>query len=381
MKTKVLIFTGYFTPSIKAGGPVQSIKNLVDNLSNEIDFYIVTSDRDLGDETPFSNLETEKWISKENSNIYYSNVSNLNFHTIKKIISIINPDYLYLNSLFSKKFSIQLILMKKIRMIDNIPIVITPRGELSKGALSLKSLKKRLYLFLSKCFHLYDSVTWQATTYSEKQDILKVFKKAKEVKIANNLTENYNQVSFEKNVIKEPGELKLIFLSRIHPTKNLKKCLELLNYVNGKVVFNIYGPIEDDKYWSECLDLINNLNSQIFVNWYGPVEHTDIMEKMNNNHVFILPTLGENYGHVISEALIGGCPVIISDQTPWRKLEDIGVGWDIELYNKRKYISSLQYCIDMNQDEYNQISKQAFDYAKMSSNSPEDIKRHVSLFT
>jgi hypothetical protein len=41
--------------------------------------------------------------------------------------------------------------------------------------------------------------------------------------------------------------------------------------------------------------------------------------------LFLFPTLGENYGHVISEALASGCPVVISDQTPWRNLEAEGI--------------------------------------------------------
>src|SRR3546814_17574361 len=38
--------------------------------------------------------------------------------------------------------------------------------------------------------------------------------------------------------------------------------------------------------------------------------------------------LGENYGHVIAEALEAGLRLLISDQTPWRGLAEAGVGHD-----------------------------------------------------
>ena len=53
-----------------------------------------------------------------------------------------------------------------------------------------------------------------------------------------------------------------------------------------------------------------------------PVERTTCM---------ILPTLGENFGHVIVEAWTAGCPVLVSDRTPWRQLASHGVGWDVAL--------------------------------------------------
>ena len=52
-KIRILIFIDWFLPAYKAGGPIRSIANLVDNLHADFDFYIVTGDRDLGDKNPF----------------------------------------------------------------------------------------------------------------------------------------------------------------------------------------------------------------------------------------------------------------------------------------------------------------------------------------
>lgn len=59
----------------------------------------------------------------------------------------------------------------------------------------------------------------------------------------------------------------------------------------------------------------------------GNVESEQVVETLKKHHVFLLPTLDENYGHVIQEALSAGCPCILSDQTPWQDWEKNGVGY------------------------------------------------------
>ena len=51
-----------------------------------------------------------------------------------------------------------------------------------------------------------------------------------------------------------------------------------------------------------------------------------VIETFSKYDVFLFPTKGENYGHVIFEALAGGCIPIISDQTPWNDIEQAGCG-------------------------------------------------------
>ena len=69
-----------------------------------------------------------------------------------------------------------------------------------------------------------------------------------------------------------------------------------------------------------------------------------------------MPTLGENYGHAIFEAMTTGVPVMISDQTPWRNLEQMKVGWDIPLQMKDKFREAITQAAGWNQEEYDEWS-------------------------
>jgi glycosyltransferase involved in cell wall biosynthesis len=380
MKKCVLIFADYYIPSVKAGGPVQSIKNLVDNLSNKVDFYIVTGDRDIGDKEPFENIKVDEWIRRGDSNVLYTDISTLTWRKTANIINNINYDVVYLNSFFSYKFSIVPLLLSKTNQISKKPIIIAPRGQFSKGALGLKNRKKKFYLRVMKAFGLYNNIIWHATAAPEEKDIKVVFDNAKKIIVANNLTKNYQELKNTKKIEKVKGKLEIIFISRVHPKKNLKKAIEFLNEVNGEIIFNIYGPIEDELYWSECERTIACLPKNIIVSYKGILDNDNVINIFKSHHVFLFPTLGENYGHVISEALIGGCPVIISDQTPWRDLEELQVGWDINLTNEKKFIEVLQNLVNMDSKNYDEISKKAFEFGKQKSNKKVDIEKNYNLF-
>lgn len=381
MKKKILILNSYYLPGVKGGGPIQSIKNLVDNFSDKFDFYIITSDRDLGDYKPYENIEIREWVDNGNAKICYINKEKISLRYYLDIINGINYDIIYLNSFFSLKHSIIPIILKKIHKINDKPIIIAPRGEFSNGALGLKSIKKKIYIRMSKIFKLYDGVKWHATTDLEKCDIQKIFGNNTRVRIAANLTANYKNLKYDKNIKKNPGELKLVYVSRIHPMKNLLQTLKILNKVEGRVEFNIYGPIEDVRYWEQCEKVINDMPSNIIVKYNGLIPNERLSSMYKEQHVFLLLTLGENFGHAIAEALIGGCPVVISDRTPWKNLEVYNVGWDLALENEKVILDTINFLANLDDDQYQILSRNAFEFSKEKSNNVKELSTYVELFS
>ena len=380
MKKKVLIMAGYYLPSVKGGGPIQSIRNLVDNFSDTIEFYIVAADRDLGDEKPFNNVIVDKWTKAEKALLYYTDMSLFNWRKLKVIIEDLDCDVLYLNSFFAFKDSIMPILLNKLSIISNIKIILAPRGQFSRGALGLKSWKKKVFIKVAKLINLYDDIDWHATTELEEKDIESVFGRDMKIHIANNLTPNYNNFRFEKSLIKYTGELKLVYIARIHPMKNLLQTLEILKKIKGNIEFSIYGPIEDKLYWDKCKNVIGNMGGNIKVNYFGQIANEKVNDVYKKHHVAILMTLGENFGHSIVEALIGGCPVIISDRTPWKNLEECNAGYDISLENEVEFITAIEHYIEMNNHDYQIVSMSAFDYAVANSNTDENINSYLKIF-
>lgn len=374
---KILIISPTFLPGYKGGGPVQSVKNIIENLNSEFQFYVFTSDRDKGDKEPYTGIKTEQWIDKGNYHILYTEKKSM--MKLKKCIQELEPDIIYLNSFFSWRDSIQIVILKKIFSIYS-KIIIAPRGEFDPGALKIKSLKKKIFIFLFKLFKFEKNLFWHATSEIEKENIMKTIPKVKDIKVANNLTSDYNQISF-KSRKKNEGIVKFVFVSRITEKKNLLMSLTLLSKIDiGNIEFKIYGPIENHDYWGKCEEIINQMPNNVKVDYLGEVSHTEISAVFSENHFFLFPTFGENYGHVISESLISGCPVIISKETPWIDLDKQAVGWDIELTDEEKFLKTIKECVDMDQDSYDILSKNAFRFAKEKSNLIQNKKETKRLF-
>jgi hypothetical protein len=73
----------------------------------------------------------------------------------------------------------------------------------------------------------------------------------------------------------------------------LKQAIQLISSLKGKVEFNIYGPIEDKKYWKECNNLMNELNDNIKIFYNRTVGHEEVIDIFEKNHIFLFPTLGK----------------------------------------------------------------------------------------
>src|SRR3546814_19738997 len=110
--------------------------------------------------------------------------------------------------------------------------------------------------------------------------------------------------------------------------KNLLFCLEALARVHVPVVFTIYGPREDHEYWQRCEAAITALPSHVVAVYGGSIEPSDVVPALSRHDIFFLPTFGENYAHVIPEALAAGPRLLLSAPTPWRGLGEAGLGPD-----------------------------------------------------
>ncbi len=110
------------------------------------------------------------------------------------------------------------------------------------------------------------------------------------------------------------------------------------------------------------------------------ISHVEVARIFELNHYFLFPTRGENFGHVILEALTSGCPVILSDQTPWRGLEEQGIGWDVPLDIPERFAAVLQQCLEMGADEFAKLSERASNAGFAASANGDGLRANRVMF-
>jgi glycosyltransferase involved in cell wall biosynthesis len=140
--------------------------------------------------------------------------------------------------------------------------------------------------------------------------------------------------------------------------------LAALEKVKGNIQLTIVATLEDLAYWEKCRVKMQELQDRIKVNLMIDLPHHQIKQHIEQAHFFVLPTEGENFGHAIFEALAVGCPIIISDQTPWRNLASKRAGFDLSLQDINSFSNAIQSCVDMDNEEWQEFREGAWEVAK-----------------
>lgn len=376
-KKTILILCDWFLPGYLAGGPIQSIATLTKQLGNEIDFKIITTDRDFKSEKAYDTIKTNIWTTYEGRSVFYVSPENLNPDFILKLIQDTNHDTIYLNSLFSKHFAVNPLKWKQQGKL-NSHIVLAPRGMLGDGALAIKAFKKQVFLTYAKLFGLFKHITWQSTSQQETLEIKKRIGKNTQIIEVSNLPNMANEI---KSLEKKICELRLCFISRVSEKKNLNFAIDVLkNIKECKIFFDVYGPIEDDAYWTICKENTKSLSVNVSFEYKGILKPSEIGATISQYHALFLPTQNENYGHIIVETLQHGRAVILSDQTPWRNLEKENIGFDIALNNKIKFIEAITILAQLNQLEFDGMSKNCLSFIQAKLNLEEIKSNYLKLF-
>jgi glycosyltransferase involved in cell wall biosynthesis len=379
----ILCLIGFYLPGYRAGGPVRSIANFVEHLGDEFDIRVVTRDCDLLSCSPFNEVTIDGWNRVGKANVFYASKKTLTLFGISRILRETPHDILYLNSFFEFQFATLPLLARKLCIAPKKSCVIAPRGEFSPGALALKTQKKFLYLKFVKFFNLFTNLTWQASSCFECADIQRMMATiANDIKVASDLP-TVGVIKRHQAHLRctqgDKSQLHIVFLSRICRMKNLSFLLKALHYSNKNIHLNIYGPLEDSDYWVQCQSLIATLPVNITVKNLGVVDPSRVLDVFSVHDLFVLPTCGENYGHVVLESLIAGTPVLISDKTPWQATSD-DVVQVLPLADPFRWASALDRWAMIGLDQRLKLRVSASNYSRQHIESSTVIEKNRSIF-
>jgi len=368
-KPIILTFVGCYFPGYKFGGQVRTTTNMVDHLGDEFDFRIVTMDRDFLDTEPYPDVEADAWNQVGKAQVFYCAPSHRSLFFLRRLLSKTAYDVLYLHGFFDPVFTIKLLLLRCMKMIPKRPVVLAPHGEFSRGAVNIKAWKKKPYLVCAKVLGLYRNLVWHASATYEAADIKTIMgNTASNIVVAINLSPLSDKSPEPQWPDKSTECLRVAFLSRVSPKKNLDYALNVLKNVRVRVCYDIYGTLEDRSYWASCRKIINAMPGNVAVEYKGEVPHDKVCDILHGYDLFFFPTRGENYGYVIHEALTAGLPVLISDQTPWRNLPEKGVGWDLQLDDPSAFIRRIEEVAHMDVAAHKKLRNCAWEYGRQSQN-------------
>lgn len=371
---KIIFSTPCFYPSVNTGGPAVSMTNLVSKMSENYLCSVITPIYEMGTRDKFIEVVEGK-NSLYNAEVYYS--SKLGVWDIYSLIKKLQPDIIYVSSLFSFNYSLSALLYKKLH--KHCKVIIAPRGELRTYAMSKKTFRKKLYIGFLKLTGLLKNVKIHTTSDDEFHEL-----EAVGLKLRPQNTYNIANLSVQKSddsairPYKAAGALKILTVGRFAAVKNIHYAIEVLSSLKGNIELDIYGPKEDENYFESCFAIKTPNN--IKVNYKGILKHDDLEKIYLDYHLFLSPTLTENFGHSIVEALLNHCPVIISNNTPWNDVADYGAGYAIDLNEKDSFAKAITEFVEMNDEVYQARCLSAKNYIQKKVNTNNIVDNYYSMF-
>jgi glycosyltransferase involved in cell wall biosynthesis len=285
---------------------------------------VVTSDRDHGSTEPFPGLSGRR-VTQGTATVYYVDLTSAR-QWISLITELRKNDYdlILVNSVWHLTLALLPAALAYLRVLSG-PVVLMPRGELEPGALSQKGRKKRLASPGVRLLYRLSARAIGTTSSSEAGVAARWFPRVPILRTSN----TPDPIDF--GVPEAPtAALRAVFLSRIHPTKGLLPLIRGLQGARGVIDLAAVGPIEDRAYWADCVSAAGSLPRQVGFEYRGQATRGDVPDVLWNADCLVLLTAGENFGHVIAEALQAGCPVITTPTTPWTEVLRAGGGDIVE---------------------------------------------------
>lgn len=352
---KVRHFLLYGTLDPKFGGPTYSVPIQCIGTQREgaeMSFVVYEASKPFEDRLIAEGVEMIHLPNPENK-FQHSWASNLRkyFSSCKDMPDILHfhgvwmPDNLYVSQ-FCRK--------------HHIPYVINPRGDTEIARINynkIKKLKKKLaWRLYSKS--IVDNAACIIATSEQERDSIRILGSKVPVAIIPNGIE---LDAFPKEVVHNHGEKKvLLFLSRVNPIKGIEYLIDAWEQLPEELrlewELHIAGNSDPKEYIHTLEQKVEDLDLTDTVKFVGSITGEAKMRKYQNSNLFILPTLNENFGNVVAEAMMCECPVITTKNAPWHCLEEDKCGWWIDL-SVENLVKTLTEAMALSDDARHELGK------------------------
>jgi glycosyltransferase involved in cell wall biosynthesis len=232
-----------------------------------------------------------------------------------------------------------------------VPLILSPRGTLSRWAMQSGSLVKKFFWPLVQRPVLENTACFHATAYSEYDDIRRLGFRQPIAVIPNGV--DMPMVRGNKS---ETGRT-LLFLGRIHPVKGLDMLLpawKILQLRFPEWRLQIVGP-DNRGHQEKMQTLAQNLGLHR-IEFCGPRYGEAKIQTYADADLFVLPTYSENFGMAVAEALAAGIPAVVTKGAPWAGLVEQQAGWWVDT-NAEALVAGLEAAMAKSRSELSQMGQ------------------------
>jgi glycosyltransferase involved in cell wall biosynthesis len=311
-------------PSIssKRGGPSKAVIDMVKALRQEgIDASILTTtDNIYYQECVYPE---GKWFEHEEVPVLMYSCIGLYFRQLREFLfspgltiwllrNINKYDLVHVHALFSYPSTVAMLIAR----YKHIPYIVRSIGQLNAWSLTQSYWMKRVMLAVVERANIDGSVAIHVTSNSEEEDVRKLVFKSEVLNLGLGIATSERRAKPSR--IPENKITVFLFLSRLHPKKQLENLLEAFfifqkKYHRNDWLLYVAGDGESG-YVQKLHRLANELDLERNIIWMGHISGVRKEVILSSSDWFILPSASENFGISAVEALASGVPVILTKE-------------------------------------------------------------------
>jgi glycosyltransferase involved in cell wall biosynthesis len=333
----------YF-PAVSIGGPIYSTLTFSEILEKNHQLTTVTTQQGLS-ESQLKDIQYNKpkALSENHTLIYKKYLGPANFtFSFSMVLWLLkntsNYDLIVLQGVWNFPFIMSAFFARLFR----IPYIIFPHGSLYQETVYLKSsrIKKILYFLAVK--NMLKKAKWICFTTQDEELKVKEFLKihlnafiVPNVVKSADFTHLPQRGKWREHFSISSESTLLLHLGRISQKKGIIFTLHALRNLLDKgydVQFLLAGG-DEGAYQAQLKNKISELKLDNYVHFTGLLNREQSLQAFSDSDLFILPSLSENFGISIVEAMYCGLPVLISNQVgiaPDIEKNDAGIVLDID---------------------------------------------------
>ncbi|MET0971201.1 MAG: glycosyltransferase family 4 protein [Tardiphaga sp.] len=373
-KRVLIVYRSYF-PSQSHLGPATAIRNLVTGMAADYDFHILTLNHEFADGTPLFPVA----LHREMQGSVVVEYIPRGWSGLRILAQRLRDgfDVVDIQCAFDPLLSIPALILCKLGYAGRSRVCHTPHGIFMDVIMSAGTAKKTMFCRLTDLFGLYRDVTHLAGSPGEETDIRRRHRRAQNVRMVSQFVEASANRPVPRD--KPAGRLDIAFVGRVTEQKNLIFALDTLRQLPFPTRLHIFGDVGDSAYARQCIAMSKASESQCRVTFCGTLAKDALFARLPHYDLLLHPTLGENFGHSIVEALAMGVPVLISDRSPWTDVADSHAGWALPLSQQAGFIDRLRDVYEMG-EAWSAMSKGALRYYRTTFDPNRTAARYREAY-
>jgi len=188
-------------------------------------------------------------------------------------------------------------------------------------------------------------------------------------------------LNMNSDLYKEGSKLEIISIGRFHWKKGYHYALDTMRILDERNVDFIYTIIAQGKIPEEITFLINEYKLSEKVKIIQGMKHNELITKLQNSHLLILPSVEEGIANVVLEAMAIGVPVLTTDCGGMAEvIEDKVNGYIVAVRNPELLAERIMSFINTENEFKKSLTKRAKDVIAREFGRDKQIREFSDFY-